>query len=236
MFMVEFDPESQWLPVATTIAARFLQANGRLGYAAEVRSPEDVKHDLEALGVDVATAYRDSRLLVDDWFSATLTGGRLESTGSQAAFFEPIQGGFRAHSLKVADLSIQWLKDTKHGFQPDDVVETWPPGALVIDESNSEILRFNEENAYVEFMKTRALPNERRAGRIHLFGYVLGVHSESFYKRMESACDGVVDIRVMERGGEAKNLLRIRSLKGQPHDAKWHEITVKSNGEAALSE
>jgi len=97
------------------------------------------------------------------------------------------------------------------------------------------MLRFNEENAYVEFLRTRGLPNERRAGRIHLSGLVLGVHSESFYKRMENACDGVIEIRVMERGDEAKNLLRVRSLKGQRHDSRWHEIEIKPNGEAILA-
>lgn len=234
ILVVEYDPESQWLAVATAIAAHFLLANGRVGYAAMVRSPEEVEHQLEALGVDVAAAQKDNRLLIDDWFSATLTGGRLESAGAQTEVFEPIQGRMRVRSLKVADLSIAWLKDAKEGFQPDDVVETWPPGALNISESSSEILRFNEENAYVEFMKTRVLPNERRAGRIHLISFVLGIHSEPFYKRMENACDGVIDIRVMERGEEAKNLLRMRSLKGQRHDGRWHEIEIKANGEAAL--
>lgn len=235
IFVVEYDPESQWLAVATTIAAHFLLANGRVAYVAMVRSPEDVKYQLEALGVDVAAAQKDNRLLVDDWFSATLTGGRLESAGVQSDFFEPIEGGQRARSLKVADLSIAWLKDAKQGFQPYDVVETWPPGALGIGDSYSEGLRFNEENAFVEWMRTRVLPNERRAKRIHLAGFVLGIHSESIYKRMENACDGVIDIRVMERDEEAKNLLRVRSLKGQPHDSRWHEIEIKPNGEAVLA-
>jgi hypothetical protein len=31
-----------------------------------------------------------------------------------------------------------------------------------------------------------------------------------------------------------KNLLKLRSLKGQPHDNRWHEIQVKPNGEAIL--
>jgi len=116
ILVVEYDPESQWLAVAATIAAHFLHGNGRVGYAAMVRSPEEVKHQLEALGVDVTAAQKDNRLLIDDWFSATLTGGRLESAGTQTGVFEQIQGGQRARSLKVADLSIAWLKDMKEGF------------------------------------------------------------------------------------------------------------------------
>lgn len=235
IFVVEYDPESQWLAVATTITAHFLLANGRVNYMTALRSPEDVRYQLDALGVDAPAAEKDNRLLVDDWFSATLTGGRLESAELQTGLFEPIQGGVRVRSLKIADLSIAWLKDAKQGFQPYDVVETWPPGTLAIEQSDSEILRFNEENAFVEWMRTRVVPNERRAKRIHLAGFVLGIHSESLYKRMENSCDGVIDIRVMERGEEAKNLLRVRSLKGQPHDSRWHEIEIKPNGEAILA-
>ena len=55
-----------------------------------------------------------------------------------------------------------------------------------------------------------------------------------FTSELESDVDGVIDLRVMERDEEAKNLLRIRSLKGQPHDARWHEIQIKRNGEATL--
>ena len=74
----------------------------------------------------------------------------------------------------------------------------------------------------------------RRAKRITFEGFVRDIHSESFYKRLESDVDGVIDLRVMERDEEAKNVLRIRSLKGQPHDARWHEIEIKRNGEATL--
>jgi len=71
--------------------------------------------------------------------------------------------------------------------------------------------------------------------RIHLEGFVRGLHSESFYKRIEAACDGVVDVRVLEQDGVLKNVLRLRTLKGQPHDTRWHEIEIKPNGEAVLS-
>jgi len=64
--------------------------------------------------------------------------------------------------------------------------------------------------------------------------FVRDIHSESFYKRLESDGDGLIDLRVMERDEEAKNSLRVRSLKGQPHDARWRDIQIKRNGEATL--
>jgi len=232
LVLVEYDPDSQWLAVATTITGGYLRAGGRVAYVASVRSPETVKENLAALGVDVSATTSEGRFLLDDWYTATLTGGKLEG-GSQSVF-EPINGGSRARSLKIADLSVDWLKLSKQGPQGWDIVESWPPGALNVSESMSQTLRFNEEKSYLEWFVSRVIPNVRKAGRINLNGVVAGVHSDSFYKQLESNFDGVIDLRVMERGEEAKNLLRIRSLKGQPHDARWHEIQIKRNGEAAL--
>lgn len=234
VFVVEFDPQSQWLAVATTIAARYLQEMGRVGFVTLTRPPEDVLRDLAALGVDITAVQKENRLTVDDWYSATLTGGRLKS-GGQTGVIEPIPGGVRAVSLRVSDLSVEWLKGRKEGWQPFDLSETWPPGAIVMNDSGSEILRFNEENAVVEYFVSRVNPNERKAGRIFLAAFVRGIHTETFYKRMESAADGVIDVRVMEREDEIINQIRVTSLKGQPHDTHWHTIEVKPNGEASLT-
>ena len=56
LFLVEFDPESQWLAVAATITAGYLRAEGRVSYSALLRSPETVRENLAALGVDTSMA------------------------------------------------------------------------------------------------------------------------------------------------------------------------------------
>jgi len=202
------------------------------------RSLEDVKSTFIALGVDFTTAIKNGYLVVEDWYTATLTGGRTpEPSGAQASIFEPIEGGLRARSLKIADLSLEWLKTSKSGARaPYDIVEFWPEGSLIIAESFSGILRFNEEKAFVEWMESRVNPEERRRKSITIQGVVRGIHSDWLYKRMESASDGIIDLRVMEREEETKNLVRVRSLKGQLHDSHWHEIAIKSNGEAVLAD
>ena len=236
IFTVEYDPESQWFAVAATMAAQYLRTNGRVAFAAFTRPPETVKGELASLGVDVSQVTKEGRLLVYDWYSASLTSGRLDSGGGRpGALWEPIEGGVRMRSLKVADLSVQWLKDAKYGPQPEDVEETWPPGALSIWDSCSAILRFNDEREFLEYTEARVMPIERKAKRINLWGLIRGIHSEMYYRRNESVSDGVIDVRVMERNDEAKNLLRVRSLKGQSHDARWHEIEIKENGEASLT-
>jgi len=116
-----------------------------------------------------------------------------------------------------------------------DSSATWPPGALVVQDSVSELLRFNEESIVLEFYLTRIIPHEiRKAKKVGLCGLARGVHTEAFYKRLAGAVDGTIDVRVMERDNEVKNLLRIRNLKGQPPDTRWHEIAIKPNGETTL--
>ncbi len=202
-----------------------------MDYFATLRSPETVRENLRALGVDVSAVTGEGRFILDDWYSATLTGGRLDGGGP--SIFEPIDGGIRVRSLKVADLSLESLKLSKQEPQPWDVAETLSP-ELLLSESHSQMLRFNEEKPYLEWLISRAHPNNRRAKRNVFSGVVREVHTVAFYKQLESDCDAVIDLRVMERDEEAKNLLRIRSLKGQPHDARWHEIQIKRNGEATL--
>jgi KaiC/GvpD/RAD55 family RecA-like ATPase len=234
IFTVEFDPDSQWLALSTTIAAKYLQAGGRVGYGTATRPPESVRENLTNLGVDVLAAIKEYRLVIDDWYAATLTGGRIDAEPAKTSLIEPIDGGARMRSLKVADLSVEWLKGSKDGWQPGDLVETWPPGALTIAGSVSEMLRFNEEKPFLAWAISRGWPNERKAKRIHLTGTCRGAHTEWLYNWLEAAADGIIDVHVMERGDMAKSFLRIRSLKNQPSDSRWHEIEVKSNGEAEL--
>ncbi len=231
---VEFDPESQWFALATTIAAKCLLENGHVSYLAMARPRDDVLRDLSALGVNVSALFKDGRLVITDWYSATLTGGRLGTEGGHEGIREEIEGGVRMRSLKVSDLSVDWLKLSK--LSPE-IYEKGQRllGTLSLVESCSAQLRFNEEKPYVEWMESRVNPNERRARRITLQGFVRGVHSEWLYRRMEADWDGVVDIRVKDEGGEAKSFLRIRSLKGQPYDGRWHEIEIKPTGEAVLT-
>jgi len=236
MLLVEVDPESQWFSVAATIAVRLYQQNQHVCYLAMARSAEDVKRSISDLGVSIPAAEKSGRLVVEDWYTASLSGGHLEPSTPQGSIFEATQGGLLLRSLKVADLSVEWLKTSKTGPKAYDIVDQWPTGSLIVVESFSSILRFNEEKAFLEWMESRVIPQERRGKRITLQGFIRGIHSDSLYRRMESASDGVIDLRVMESGEETKSFLRVRSLKGQPHDSRWHEIEIKSNGEATLSE
>jgi KaiC/GvpD/RAD55 family RecA-like ATPase len=233
MLLVEFDPDSQWFSIATTLAANTFRDDRFVGYLAMARPVDDVKQSFSDIGIGVNQPRSPERLVVEDWYSATRSGGRLDPQGGEV--FERTSDGLRVRSLRVADLSVDWLKSSKSGPRVYDIVDFWPPGSLIVVESFSSILRFNEEKPFIEWLESRVNPEERKRKSITLQGVVRGIHTDWLYKRMESACDGVVDIRVMERADEARTFLRIRSLKGQPHDARWHEVMIKSTGEAAFA-
>ncbi len=234
-FAVEFDPDSQWLAVAASITAKTLMNNGLVLYAALARPVDDAGRDLSSLGIDVPRSFKEGRLRIDDFYTATLTGGRLHSNSP----LEPYEFGLR-RSCNIADFSIMQSKTRKEldegrsdPYGPKEFNPT-QPGWLIISDSLSVLLRFNEERPFLEWLETREHRGVRLDKRINLEAFVRGLHSESFYKRVEAACDGVIDIRVLEQDGLPKNLLRLRTLKGQPHDNRWHEIEIKPNGEAVL--
>ena len=226
MLGVEFDPESQWAAVAATITAQRISDGSVVEYLAMARPREEVREHLTSIGVDVKTSEEAELLFVDDWYTSSLG---FEHAPSQAIVWADKYN--RAHSLKVADLSVDFLMAAKEK-NPDEMGQ---PGLLVIPESMSVLMLFNDEKVFLEWLENRFLPWEKACKRVGLFGFVCGIHSESFYKRVENAVDGVIDLKVMERDDKVKSFLRVRSLKNQPCDTKWHEIEVKPNGEAFLS-
>ncbi len=233
-FLVEYDPESQWYAVAATICCRWIQHGHRSLYFASARPRDEVIEHLTNLGLDVAKSEGDGILRVDDAFSASLG---LEQKDTMALATEVVDDRYlRYSSLKISDLSVQMLKQLRGAKL---LMTKWGEsqlGVLSIAESFSTLLRFNEEKAFLEWMESRDMPLQRRLQRTNLHGFLTRLHSESFYTRLESACDGLVDIRVVEKDGVAKDVLRVRSLKGRPHDRQWHKIEIKPNGEAALSD
>ncbi len=230
--MVEFDPVSQWFAVATSIVANWVRGGRRAGWAAMARPREEIRSDLARFGLNVLERERANMLLVDDWHSATLG---LETAAGVAGERVEGEGGpyNRMQSLKVSDWSVHWLKMVKEGLR--DVGDDWPPGALTMADSISPALRFNEEKPYLEWVENRVNPWQRRQRGVTFQGVVSGIHSDLFYKRMENAADGVIDVKVIEREEQAKSYLRIRGLKGQTCDTRWHEIQIKPNGEAVLN-
>lgn len=227
MLLMEFDPEAKWFALARTIVARWVQSRFRALYATTTSPREDIVDAFAELGLNVQESEEAGLLRIDDYYSATLSS-------DQRAAVQVVEDRYiRMGSLKIADMSVDWLKQIKG----ETLLAKWASdqtGVLAVAESFSPLLRFNEEKPFLEWMEARNLPLNRRMRRVNIVGMLRRLHSESFYTRLENAFDGILELRVMERGEEVKNLLRVRSLKEQPHDSRWHEVQVDSKASATL--
>jgi len=227
--LVEFDPEGQWFAVSRTIAATAVKNGLRVVYGAHARSREDTITAFTKLGIDVDATEKGGLLRIDDSYTSTMKLDR-DNPGIVAVDDKYYRHG----SLKIADWSIDQLKSIKGAPQS---LSKWghdQSGAIAIGDTLTPFLRFNEEKVFLEWMETRDLPLQRKFGRLSIFAFSRGVHSEPFYRSLECMFDGLIEVRVVEHDNEVKNMLRIRNLKGQPHDSHWHEIRVSSTGEASL--
>ena len=94
--------------------------------------------------------------------------------------------------------------------------------------------RFNDEKAWIEFALTRAIPSSYTRQSTSIDGILRGVHSEWAYNELEAAYDGVIDIRVIEKGEATRDMIRIRSMREVLHDRSWHELKIGSNFEISI--
>jgi len=219
--LVEYDPTSAWYQASITIAAGWLRAGGVVTYNVASQPPENIRSQLEQLGVDVAQLEANDKLRVFDWYTATL--GR--KSDEKYAFY----------SLKAADLSVLYAK---YMMATDDGIElmhpTPSPDWLRILDDASCLARFNEEKSWVELFRTRMIPISSLWTSTGIGGIIKGVHSDWVYKNLEVACDGVVDFKLDETGEEAKSLIRVRSMRNVGFDARWHPLRIGENSEVSL--
>jgi KaiC/GvpD/RAD55 family RecA-like ATPase len=171
--------------------------------------------------VDVKQLESNDKLRVFDWYTATL--GR--KSNERLAFY----------SLKAADLSVlfaKYLMATEPGI--DQLPPQPTPEWLRILDDASCLGRFNEEKSWVEFVRTRMVPIASLWKSTGISGIIRGIHSEWAYKNLEAANDGVIEVKQDETTGEARNLIRIRSMRGVGFDSRWHQLKVGENSEVTV--
>ena len=230
--LVEFDPASEWYNASINIAAGLLTAGEIVGYNVAAQPPERIRAQLGRLGLDARELEKLGRLRLTDFYTATL-GQKSEEH-------------YAFDSLKVADLSImistQLMRPVKEksapvGFgDPDNFLNIF----LRIADNVSTLARFNEEKAWIEFILTRAFPLGTSLKQTQVFGLVEGLHSDGVYKALEAASDGVIDFKLEEVankvGQRAASIIRIRSMRDVPFDARWHRLKTGENFELTIEE
>lgn len=203
------------------MAGEWLREGGVVTYSVATQPPDNIRSQLAQLGVDVKHLEADDKFRVFDWYTATL--GR--KSNERLAFY----------SLKAADLSVLFAKflmatEADINLQPPQPTPEW----LRILDDTSCLGRFNEEKSWVEFVRTRLIPLGSLWKSTGICGIIRGIHSEWAYKNLEAASDGVIDVKQEETEGEAKSLLRIRSMRNVGFDSRWHELKVGENLQVSL--
>jgi KaiC/GvpD/RAD55 family RecA-like ATPase len=215
--LVEYDAASQWYRVSLNITREWLRAGGEVGYNVAAQWPDNVRSQLEKLGLNVKEFESGGKLEIWDWYSATL--------GQKAK-----DARVGASSLKAADLSISIAQDE---LKPAMAGEAYPEYLRIWDNS-SVLARFNDDKAWVEFLLTRIFPSGSYTKSTLLVGLIRGIHSEWVYGQLEDAADGVIDCKIQERGEETTDALRIRSMRKVAFDRKWHRLNIGENLEVTL--
>jgi KaiC/GvpD/RAD55 family RecA-like ATPase len=212
--IVEFDPTSQWYMASMTIAAGWLKTGGTVTYVVDGQFPDSVRAQLRRLGLELDALEMDERLVIFDGYAITLGRKSNEKYASQ--------------SLKAADLSITYSRE---------VMKVGPvPELLTIIDNVSTLARFNDERVWVEFLLTRGIPSASLTKSTTIAGIITGVHSDSAYRQLEAAADGVIDLKLDAESDPPRNLIRVRSMRNVRFDGRWREIKSGENLDITLKQ
>lgn len=209
---VEYEPASQWYNALSTIVAGWIRTGGNAEYYLTGQPPDDLRAQLRLLGLDVELLEKEDKLKIIDSYTVQLGQKSTEK--------------YSYDSMKVANLSIQYARDFMRLESKPDV--------LVVSDNFSNLARFNEERAWVEYALTRAIPGRRSARRTAIRGIMYGVHSDWVYKQLEGAVDGIVDFKLQDVGTKMKNLMRVRNMRNVGFDSEWHPLKITGNFEVTL--
>lgn len=210
--LVEFDAASHWYAALATIAAGWLRTGGRVNYFIVGQSPDKVRNQLRRLGMNLEELEATDRLLINDWYTVTLGQKSKEK--------------YAIDSLKVADMSIWISKQVMHTAEV--------PDSLRITDNVSQVARFNDEKAWVEYALSRMIPASAMRKETAIRGIIRGIHSDWAYRNLEAAVDGIIDFKLEESSEEPRNLIRIRSMRTVGFDGRWHPLKIGENFEITI--
>jgi KaiC/GvpD/RAD55 family RecA-like ATPase len=211
--LVEYDPASLWYSVVLTITAGWIKSGGVASCTICGQPPVSVRSNLKRLGLNVEELERNDRLRIWDWYTCTLGRKSKERLS--------------VDSLKVADMSIEMRSSMEGPPRPE---------YLRIMDNFSNMARFNDEKAWVEYALTRGFPSSPMTQSTTIEGIISNLHSNWVYRNFEAAVDGIIDVKLDEASNPARNLIRIRSMRGLDYDGHWHALRVGDNFEVTLEE
>jgi class 3 adenylate cyclase len=215
--VVEFDPNSLWHEISLAITVQALRHGVKVEYHVFQHTPEQIRSALKRMGVDLDKFESEASFRIMDSYTST-----TPLAGSTEGVREPLLSG------KSPDIAL-WTKairdKMKDGFEEEE--KRW----LHIDDNETTLLQFSDEESILNGWRTTFVPMAKSRELLILHGLVVGIASESFYRKTETMADAVIDVRAREEGGRLENYIRLRSLRESKFDSRWHKIELTNEGE-----
>lgn len=214
--LVEFEPQSLWYDTSLTICAQALKHGAKTEYHSLMHLPADIRRRVADQGVDVERAEDDGLFRINDSYTP--------STGLD------IQEGKRKSHQGSLNMAT-WSMLEKHLIEkPPEAEKRW----VHIDDDLTVMLQYNDENEFHKSMRDNNIPWARSLELIVFQPVATGLHQDSFYRRMESVCDGIMEFRAVDEGGKVENYARVRLIRGKALDSSWRLLKLRDNGEVVI--
>ena len=218
--IVEFEPHSAWHEISLTLAAQALDRGVKTEYHVFQHPPEEIRHALARVGVDVERFEREGLLRVMDSYTPT-----TPLTGPQTGRMEPLLSGRRPDAEQWANAIREKMKT---GFSEDE--KRW----LHIDDNEAILLGYSSTEAVLTGWRTTFVPMAKSRKMLILHSISTGMASEAFCRATEAMADAVIDVVKKEEGGRLENYIRLRALRGVRFDSSWRRIEVMNNGQVVI--
>ncbi len=189
ILLAEFEPDSIWYDASLTMAAQAFRDGIKTDYHTFQRNPSEVSRAIARFGLDVQKLQEDGRFRIIDSYTVQTKLGEPERPRKLGHFFRST-----TQSVSLSDWSIAAVQEIKS-------VPELEKRRFHIDDDILVLLQYNAEKVFIDYWRTRGLPGARALDVAFLNGTVLGVHSEPFYRQLESLCDGIIEFKREETGG-----------------------------------
>ncbi len=222
-YLVEFDAPSLWYETSLTITADALNNGIRTDYHTFTHSQADVRSALLRLGLDLDALEADDTFRIWDSYAQQTRMAEPEKVGRLTPT-NPID----IHTLDLKRWTESDVGELERGIHEVD------SRRLHVDDDTSILLHFNEEKVFLDHWRMHALPYARIHELAVIHSVVKGVFSEAFYRQFESFCDGVLDFRSEERDAFIEHSMRVKMMRGKPHETAWQRLGLFDGGKVVI--